>query len=147
MVGYTTLTVSVPEGKEGDLLRYAASLAGGTPSEDDDFIEDDDQPEPANGRRRWGTGRRAVRDAYLGGVSDVWRPFLEYLADNAGEWVSWPELCEHIDRTPREASGMLGAAERRCNGRPPYEKAWQGRVRHFRMEPNVAEIINELRGT
>lgn len=86
-----------------------------------------------------------MRSAYLGGVSEVWRPFLEYLADRPDEWVPWPDLCEHIERTPQEASGMLGAAERRCGGLPPYEKRWIGRTRHFRMPTSADEIVRELR--
>jgi hypothetical protein len=39
---------------------------------------------------------------------------------------------------------MLGAAERRCKQRPPYEKTWQGDVRYFRMPVRVAEVIEEL---
>ena len=141
---FTTVTVSVPEGKEADLLRYAASLATGGASE---IAEASSEPEQENGdRRRWGWGRRSVRDAYLGGVSDVWRPFLEYLADRPDEWVGWPDLCEHIGQTPQQAAGMLGAAERRCGGRPPYEKKWEGSVRYFRMPESVAEVIQEIRG-
>lgn len=144
-MGFTTLTVSVPEGKEADLLRFAASLAGTRPEGTIEEPEDPEGGDPAtgNGRRRWNWGRSRVRDAYFGGVSNVWRPFLEYLADRPDEWVSWHELCKHIHRSPREASGMLGAAERRCGGRPPYEKKWEGTVRFFRMPEALAEMIKE----
>jgi hypothetical protein len=39
---------------------------------------------------------------------------------------------------------MLGAAERRCKQRPPYEKRWEGGVRYFFMPSRVAEVIEEL---
>ncbi len=138
---YTNVTVTVPEDKVAEVLRYAASLVDGTAEPE----EPDDGGLLNGGRRRWGWGRRTVQDAYMGGVSDVWRPFLDYLSDRPDEWVSWTELCEHIQRTPQEASGMLGAAERRCHGRPPYEKKWVGQVRHFRMPESVAEVIVHLR--
>lgn len=86
-----------------------------------------------------------MRRNYLGGISDHWRPFLERLAQEPDEWVSWTVLCEAIGLTPRQASGMLGAAERRCNGRPPYEKSGYTEGDHwFRMPREVAEIIMEL---
>lgn len=145
---FTTLTVSVPEGKEADLLRFAASLASARPVPTIEVPEEPEEGTPSDrdGRRRWGWGRSRVRDAYFGGVSNVWRPFLEYLADRPDEWVSWHDLCAHIHRTPREASGMLGAAERRCGGRPPYEKKWEGTVRFFRMPAQLAELIKEAAG-
>jgi hypothetical protein len=144
-MGFTTLTVSVPEGKEADLLRFAALLAGPLAVSTIEGPEEPDGGDPGHrtGRRRWGWGRSSVRDAYFGGVSNVWRPFLEYLAERPDEWVSWHDLCDHIQRTPREASGMLGAAERRCGGRPPYEKKWEGTVRYFRMPAQLAELIKE----
>jgi hypothetical protein len=146
-VPYTTLTVSVPEGTEAELLRFAATLAtgpaGGEVSEPAEAPDDD--ASNGNGRRRWGFGRRSIQDAYLGGVSEVWRPFLEYLADRPDEWVEWSDLCRHINRTPRQASGVLGAAERRCHGRPPYEKKSEGETHYFRMPAHAATVIQELR--
>lgn len=140
---FTTVTVSVPEGKEAELLRFAAALASGT-SEGVSGLTTEDAT--GNGSlRRWGWGRRAAQDAYLGGVSEVWRPLLEYLADRPDQWVPWPDLCQHINRTPRQASGVLGAAERRCGGRPPYEKKQEGDAHYFRMPAHVAEFINEVR--
>ncbi len=77
---------------------------------------------------------------------DYWRPFLEELADNAGEWVEWTVLCNAVGLTPRQASGMLGAAERRCKQLPPYEKAWEENQYWFRMPNEVAAVVKELAG-
>lgn len=145
-MSFTALTVSVPTGKEPELLAFAASLAKRATDGTLEEAEDDEVPGQQNGKRRWGWGRKAVVDAYYGGISNVWRPFLEYLADRPDEWVAWSDLCAHINRTPRKASGMLGAAERRCSGRPPYEKKWEGSERKFRMPSQVAVVVNELRG-
>ncbi len=144
-MSFTTLTVSVPVGKEAEVLAFAASLAKKVTNGTSENAEDDEDPGQQNGKRRWGWGRNSVVDAYYGGVSNVWRPFLEHLADRPDEWVPWSDLCAHINRTPREASGMLGAAERRCGGRPPYEKKWERSERKFRMPSHVAAVVNELR--
>jgi hypothetical protein len=87
-----------------------------------------------------------VRRNYLGGVSDYWRPFLEELAAHPDEWLSWQQLCGAIDLPPRKASGMLGAAERRCKQLPPYEKAIEDGEYWFRMPASVADVIRSLAG-
>lgn len=131
-MSYTTLTVSVPAGREPELLKFAASLA--QPS------GDEVSPEVASP----GIDAKSIKDAYFGGVSKVWRPFLHYLAARPDEWVAWPDLYKHINRTASEASGMLGAAERRCGDHVPYEKVWRGKVRYFRMAESVATLIAGL---
>lgn len=149
----TTVTVSVPEGKEADLLSYAAELVRLEPEGHLDGLKGQELPQGTEGdasdsenATRWNWAPSNVREAYFGGVSRAWRPFLEFLADHPDEWVAWPELCQHIHRTPREASGMLGAAERRCKRSRPYEKRWDGPVRYFRMPGDVAKIIREAAG-
>lgn len=139
-MGLVAVSVSVPEEAAADLLRYAATLCeGGVPTDDVDVEEGE------NGHRApWGMGRARVRSAYQGGVSDYWRPFLEYLAERPNEWVAWSELHDAVGMTAREASGMLGAAERRCGGRLPYQKRWNQQVREFRMPQRVADIVAEL---
>jgi hypothetical protein len=91
--------------------------------------------------RRW--DQASVRESYLGGKSVVWRPFLEYLAARPDEWVPWAELTQAIERTPQEASGMLGAAERRCHQLPPYEKRGSSPTVEFRMPGRVASVIRD----
>lgn len=75
----------------------------------------------------------AVRRAYAGGVSNRWRPFLEYLARHADQWVRVPDIARELDCTPQQVVGMLGAAERRCGQEPPYEKKGPTGRRQFRM--------------
>jgi len=90
---------------------------------------------------------KGLEKAYLGGRSNVWRPFLEHIAANAPSWVDWTDLCKHIDRVPEKASGMLGAAERRMKNdgiSPPYEKKHEGPKTYFRMSVEVAEVIKTV---
>jgi hypothetical protein len=135
-VAYITVTVTVPEEHVADVLRYAAGLAES---------EAQTQGEPRRGTPR-GFGREAVRNAYFGGSSDYWRPWLEYLADNPDEWLSGPAIAQAIDMDPAAVPGMLGAAERRCRQWPPYEKRWVDGRREFLMPGYVAETIHELAG-
>lgn len=138
------LTVTVPRHTIPDLYTFVASL----------HVDDDEPPtvteEEATGkdapkkRAAAGFGAATVRKNYLGGVSDYWRPFLEQLATHPDQWLAWQELCEAIDMTPRQASGMLGAAERRCKQLPPYEKAYEDGEHWFRMPKDVAEVVQEL---
>ena len=134
-MAFVSVTVTVPEEHVADVLRYAAELA-----------EYDAEPAP-NERRRGtphGFGREAVRKAYLGGSSEYWRPWLEHLADSPDEWLSGPEIAQAIGMDSAAVPGMLGAAERRCRQRPPYEKRWVDGHREFLMPASAAEIIREL---
>jgi hypothetical protein len=136
------LTVSVPADRVSDLYTFVATLHGPIGSEEVPKVEKDT---PASQRAAPGFGKATVRKNYLGGVSDYWRPFLERLAQEPDEWVSWTDLCEAVGLAPRQASGMLGAAERRCNGYPPYEKTGYTEGDYwFRMPKDVAEVITEL---
>lgn len=137
-MGLTNVTVSVPEDRVSELLHFAAELTEVTPAS----LEDDASNDTA--RAKPGFGRYAVRKAYVGGVSQVWRPMLEYLADRPDEWVAWPEICEAVNRTPKQMSGALGAAERRVNNKPPYEKRRNSGVREFRMPASAASLIREV---
>lgn len=132
----TTVTVSVPDNRVADLLRFAADLAADhaiaeVATENTDSVSVD--PEK-------------VRAAYLGGESQVWRPMLEFLAERAGEWVDWTDIYTAMDRTARQMSGALGAAERRVRHENlPYEKRELTRGAHqFRMPVEVADVIIEV---
>jgi hypothetical protein len=85
-----------------------------------------------------------VRKDATGGESQVWRPMLRYLADRPDEWVYWKKLCAAVERTPAQMAGALGAAERRCGGKPPYEKRHDGTDYQFRMPKEVAAVITEV---
>lgn len=128
---YQNVTVTVPATRVGDLLSYAADLARSV-------------EEPSSRRTVDGVDQEAVRKAYLGGESVRWRPFLEVLASSPGEWVDWHYLCERINFTPARAAGMLGAAERRCHQKPPYEKKQEREQLLFRMPAGAAEVIRDL---
>jgi len=128
MADLVNLTVSVPADRVADMYAFVASLHAPTTPEG--------SPKGAD------AGPDSVRRAYFGGASDYWRPFLDYLADRPGEWVAWTDLCQAIGLTPRQASGMLGAAERRCQGHLPYEKGGYREGDHrFRMAGPVATLV------
>lgn len=137
------LNISVPADRVSDLYAFVATLHGPIGSEEVPKVDDKDAP--VSQRAAAGFGKSTVRKNYLGGVSDYWRPFLERLAEEPDKWVSWTDLCNAIGLTPRQASGMLGAAERRCNLHPPYEKSGYMEGDHwFRMPKDVAEVVKEL---
>lgn len=129
-----TVTLRVPPDRVADVRAFAAALhrqERAAPALRTDTPEgrDDD----------------AVRCAYLGGQSEAWRPFLQILAHHSDQWVSWRFLCHAVDRTPSQAAGMLGAAERRCKQYPPYEKSgWTEGDRWFRMPEHAAAVIRAL---
>ncbi len=142
----TEVTLVVPSTSLGDVYAFAATLYS---NDEEPPTETEEEASPKDAPRKRaaaGFGAATVRKNYLGGYSDVWRPFLQELAKNPGEWVEWTQLCEAIDRTPRQASGMLGAAERRCKQLPPYEKAYEDGQHWFRMPVEVANVIKELAG-
>lgn len=58
--------------------------------------------------------------------------------------MSWKDLCDEIGLSPKEASGMLGAAERRCKQKPPYYKDSSSDDRLFLMPAEVAKIVREV---
>ena len=55
---------------------------------------------------------------------------------------SWEDLCDAIHLPRTRASDMLGAAERRCKGYPPYEK-YEGQRRL--LVPDAAEVAAYIR--
>ena len=131
-VEFQNVTVTVPVTRVGDLLAYAADLARS---------QDEDERERAYAAQPMSPA--AVRMAYLGGKSDHWRPFIDALVSQPDEWVEWLRLCDTIGLRPPQAAGMLGAAERRCGMRPPYEKRQMGGVIYFRVSSEVAAIIRD----
>lgn len=146
MTGLTTVTVTVPNSTVGDLYAFVATLhtsSAEPPAATDEDLGSKDAPRP---RAAAGFGAATVRKNYLGGVSNYWRPFLEELATQPDKWVAWTDLCEAIDLEPKRASGMLGAAERRCKLLPPYEKVDEDGEHWFRMPGSVAEVITDLAG-
>jgi hypothetical protein len=137
------VNVSVPKHRIPELYAYAARL--NIPDADDaEFGWDDAADEKKPIRAKSGFGKAAVRRAYMGGVSDYWRPFLDHLADNPDKWVAWKDLYTVIGMTDRQAAGMLGAAERRCKGKPPYEKLHEDGEYWFRMPAPVAALVTEF---
>ena len=123
---FQVVSVSVPTSRVADLLAFAAELARGT-----DIVEPSRSPV-------------GIREAYLGGESKRWRPFLDILVSEPGKWFEWHDLCRQIDFTPSQAAGMLGAAERRCRQNTPYEKKHEGGKQYFRVTSDVADIIKDV---
>ena len=142
----TTVSVTVPSGTVGELCAFVATLHASSEEAAVATGEDLGTKDAPKQRAAAGFGAATVRKNYLGGVSSYWRPFLEELATQPDEWVAWTQLCEAIDLEPNRASGMLGAAERRCKLLPPYEKAYEDGEHWFRMPKSVAEVITDLAG-
>jgi hypothetical protein len=134
-VEFVTASVLVRPENLPKLLRFAAQLEEEATGTGRTVEHEDDHS------RRWDPA--SVRESYLGGKSIVWRPFLEYLAERPDQWVPWADLTAAIGRTPQEASGMLGAAERRCHLLPPYEKRGSSPTVEFRMPNRVAAVIRD----
>lgn len=130
---FQTITLTVPEHLVSEVYAYVAELTKLANREGEQVSHD-----PRD------LSEEEVRRAYVGGVSDHWRPFLHVLAAAAGEWVAWTTLCASIELSPRQASGMLGAAERRCQQRPPYEKTYEEGEHWFRMPAETAKVVNRL---
>lgn len=89
----------------------------------------------------------AVSAAYRGGSSNTWRPFLSLLARQPGTWVAWSELYTALGLTDRQCAGMIGAAERRCKGKPPYIKSYDDGSYWFLMPASAADIVTRLAKT
>lgn len=143
MSDLVNISVSVPRDNVGDVYAFVADLIKGTTEGSSKAASE--VPPPKDVRRApAGFGRDTVRRNYLGGQSDYWRPFLEYLAERPDEWVAWEDLCNALGLTPQQASGMLGAAERRCKLKPPYWKAFEDGTYWFQMTSEVAQTVTEL---
>jgi hypothetical protein len=158
-MGLVTVSVTVPEEKVPDLLRHAAGLyeevtsTAGPGSEETDEstlppalkrLVAQQRALHARAEARAPVDRETVQEAYLGGTSEKWRPFLVYLADRAGQWVKWQELLDAVNLTSAQGAGMIGAAERRCRMRPPYVKRSRSGLQEFKMPAEVAELIHEV---
>ncbi len=94
-----------------------------------------------------GLTEEVVRRSYAGGDSEYWRPFLKLLAHTPEEWVHWPKIYNALGLKNTEAAGMLGAAERRCKGLPPYVKTKEDGQYYFWMPKDVSDLIIELATT
>lgn len=139
MAELVNVSASIPQDRVAEFYEFVAELVAESTSKGTNGVAS-----TGGVRARSGFGRDTVRKNYLGGVSDHWRPFLQVLASNPGEWWAWSDLCQEIGMTPREASGMLGAAERRCKQKPPYEKVQEGGEHWFLMPQEVADVVLEL---
>lgn len=130
------VTLRVPLDRIGDTYAFGASLFQTT-----DVVPPPNDTTDTDDTDRWAS--MTILTNYAGGESEHWRPFLEALADHPDEWVEWTALCSTIGLTPRQASGMIGAGERRCKGAPPYDKKQEGGQHWFRMPTVAATIVKE----
>jgi len=136
---YETVTVTVPTDTVPRLLQFAADLAK------------PEGPQPDTDAARVDF----IQTAYRGGDSEYWRPFLDYLADRPGEWVSSDVMGKRLGLSRDQIAGMLGAAGRRLGAEERlhewftdgpvriYEKQYFGGKAHYRMPKDVADIIVE----
>jgi hypothetical protein len=90
-----------------------------------------------------------IRQAYLDSEEKA-KPLLEFLADNPGREVPYPEISEHLGfPTSRSLPGLLGAfsrrAEHRYGGIQPYERRDTPAGWCLYMDAENAELINGLR--
>jgi hypothetical protein len=134
-----TVSVSVPEERVQELLSFAAEL----------WTPQVVQPGPTHTPvvEASATSGSRVRRAFEGGVSDYWRPFLVFVARRPEQWVVMSEGFDAVGLSVQQGVGMIGAAERRCqgDGYMPYEKRWgrDGRA-EVRMNADVAQEILRL---
>ena len=89
-----------------------------------------------------------VRRMY-GESFDTHRQLMKVLAAHAGEWVNYVDISKEMGfGNPRQLPGTLGAFGRRAihryDGRWPFDAEKRNNEWHARMEPRVAEIIDEL---
>ena len=143
-------TTTVPKGRVGELAAFAATLFGApptapaTPALLDAKLDGEGVHPDALHAAGPGLTTDAVRRNYAGGDSEYWRPFLKLLAHEPESWVHWPTLYSALGLKNTEAAGMLGAAERRCKGFPPYVKSKEDGEYYFWMPKDVSELINGL---
>lgn len=106
--------------------------------------------EDETGADRGERNAELVRRAYLDSEEKA-KPLLEYLADNAGREIPYPEISEHLGfPTSRSLPGLLGAFSRRADHRyggvQPYERRDTPAGWCLYMSEENAELIKELRG-
>lgn len=142
-----TVSATIPRGRTGEFYALVARMSG-PDGDSDGQTNGEERPRPGGGprptRAEAGFGAATVKKNYQGGTSGYWRPFLDELAAHPDEWVDWHDLCKKIGMPPERASGMLGAAERRCKGLPPYYKEQSADGHRFYMPASAARIIRGL---
>ncbi len=148
LVDYTS---TIPKSRAGDLAAYVATLydppptAGpAAPTLRDARVDGEGVHPDALRAAGPGLTTDAVRRNYAGGESEYWRPFLKLLAHEPEQWVHWPKLYNALGLKNTEAAGMLGAAERRCGGFPPYVKTKEDGQYFFWVPQDVSELIIRL---
>lgn|ERR1017187_10419549 len=138
--------VTVPEERVRELLGFAASLWE-SPKTSAETAASTVIPPMAPTVPT--TMEEKVREAYEGGQSKRWRPFLVFFAQQPGQWVKMADGFEAVGFKTPQGIGMVGAAERRCKARGflPYEKRWstEGKA-EVRISAEVAREILRLAG-
>jgi hypothetical protein len=130
----------IHEGASPEAVRAAVEAIG-----QKDAVE----PRPERGTGDQDQLEELVRRAYLDSEEKA-KPLLEYLADNPGREVPYPEISEHLGfPTSRSLPGLLGAfsrrAEHRYGGVQPYERRHTPAGWCLYMDAENAELIKELR--
>ena len=96
--------------------------------------------------------RDLVIRMYTESLNQQHRRLIEYLADNAGEWIRTKDIAEALalKKGTRSLAGMLGAFGRRASHR--YDSRWpfaakrnlEDRGWMLRMDTDVAAVIKEI---
>lgn len=128
----------IHEGASPEAVKAAIEAIHGNTAETDAGEQENDAEQVA----------QVIRQAYLDSREKA-KPLLEYLADNAGREVPYPEISEHLGfPTSRSLPGLLGAFSRRADHRyggvQPYERRYTSGGWRLYMSQENAELINEL---
>lgn len=137
----------IHEGASAEAVRAAAEVfvAGGA------AVDAEPEPEVEAGSVDLSAEARDdyTRRAYLesGGKA---KPLLEFLADNPGRVISFPEISEHLGfDTPRSLPGLLGSfgrrAKHRYEGFKPFVTTWDNENWFLMMDSHCAGIIDSVR--
>lgn len=134
------LHVHIHEGASPEAVRAAVEAI-----REQDGSEGDKHRQQQDGEQ----ATELIRQAYLDSEEKA-KPLLEYLADNAGREIPYPEMSEYLGfPTSRSLPGLLGAFSRRADhrygGLQPFERRYRSSGWHLYMSPENAELINELR--
>jgi hypothetical protein len=128
---WVTFTATVPDWAVPELSRHASELvvraAATAKPVDDQFAE------------------AAVRRAYVDVNYPHWRAFLKVLAGASVKTedgcVTWETLCDTMTMDASKLSGVVGAAQKALDGRPPFERRRQSGKAIFCMRRDVALMI------
>lgn len=154
MALYDMVYVPVPESLYADVLSVIADRLGAqagtvTPTSEPGASDADEwEVIPASQVKAPELDEALVRRIYAESL-DTHQRLLKILASHGGEWITYAALSEEMGyHNPRQLPGTLGAFGRRAihryGGVWPFKPNWTGDHWEARMEPWVADVINDL---